>query len=413
MIVKSMKKHVMRIIIKGLLATVGIMLFISPFASSAIAVTDSEPSNLTLSTHWHYKILRWESLIIQAANHRQLDPDFLASLVWMESRGDPYAVGPVGAVGLMQVMPREAGFTWRPSQDILVDPEINLFWGSRTLATVISQGQGDVFNALAAYNGGWDQIMYRGPTIFATTILRDYAHAVAQRYAVAGPWIAFFARKDIQIKGPIWIADSERSDVYYYGRDNIVPDGVPLIPDVAPSSVVAYSQDEKTGGSYIVGVWIYVVNNGEWLVTPSPEGSLFLLDKESSAEAATQTGDDAPRVEKPNVVSVVPKAPAAVETSTPEFVCLGGDFWVDAWPLESVVNLPGWRVRIFAEGHGGDCQYTYAWNVEEDIKGEVTGGPITFEIDTPRRDAAIVGTVVVSSAGETIRVPLYVHPPKK
>jgi hypothetical protein len=78
-----------------------------------------------------------------------------------------------------------------------------------------------------------------------------------------------------------------------------------------------------------------------------------------------------------------------------------------------VINPQGWTVTIFAEGHGGDCHYTYSWNIEEEIQGVVVGGPITFEIHTPRRDSAIVGTVVVSSAGETVRVPLYVPSPKK
>ena len=203
-----MNRRVLRTINIRFLAAVALLLLLTIFTTTAFAATGSEPSTFTLSSYWHKKIQRWDSLIIQAADNRQLDPDFLASLVWMESRGDPYAVGPVGAVGLMQVMPKEAGFTWRPSRDVLVDPSINLSWGSRTLATVISQGRGDVFNALAAYNGGWDQIMYRGPTIFATSILRDYANAVALRYNIKGQWIAFFARKDIGIQGPIWIADS-------------------------------------------------------------------------------------------------------------------------------------------------------------------------------------------------------------
>lgn len=397
----------------GLLTTTVILLFLGSPAPAVVAVTDSEPSTRTLSTYWHTKVLRWESMIIQAADQRQLDPDFLASLVWMESRGDPYAVGPVGAIGLMQVMPKEAGFSWRPSRDVLVDPGINLHWGTRTLATVIKQGNGDVFNALAAYNGGWDQIMYRGPTIFATTILRDYAHAVATRHGIEGSWIAFFARKDIQIKGPIWIADSERSDVFYYGQDNIVPEGVPLIPDVAPASVVAYAQDEKAGCSYLVGIWIYDVDRDEWISAPFSEDYLYILDKESSGDNAVQTVITTPPPEKPKVVSFVPSAPDVVETPTPEFECLGGDFWIEAWPLESTVHLPSWSVRIYATGHGGDCQYTYAWNMEEDIKGVITGGPITFIIDMPRRDAAIVGTVVVSSAGETRRVQIYVPAPKR
>ena len=97
-------------------------------------------------------------------------PEQILHAVWIESRGDPEAVGPAGAVGLMQVMPKERGFSWRPTQEALMDPGTNLFWGTRTLATVIRQGKGDVFSALAAYNGGWEKTTSRGPMKFAATI---------------------------------------------------------------------------------------------------------------------------------------------------------------------------------------------------------------------------------------------------
>ncbi len=394
------------------LATAGILLLFCTPAPAVVAESDTTLFPLTLSRYWHAKVLRWEPMIIEAANARYLDPDFLASLVWMESRGDAYAVGPVGAVGLMQVMPKEAGFTWRPSHEALIDPGINLFWGTRTLATVIRQGNGDLFNALAAYNGGWDQITYRGPTIFATTILRDYAHAVASRQGIKGNWIAFFARKDIQIAGPIWVADSDRSDVYYYGNDNVVPEGMPLIPNVSPSSVVAYSYDEKSGRSFYVGIWLFDVDSDAWISTPISTDILSELAKKAVPTVA-QPVITAPVPAKPEIASTVAATPEVTETPAPEIACPGGDFWIQAWPLESTVHLPSWSVRIYAEGHGGDCQYTYAWNEEDDVKGQVTGGPITFVIETPHRDGNIIGTVVVSSAGETRRVQIYVPSPKK
>ncbi|MCD6285279.1 MAG: transglycosylase SLT domain-containing protein, partial [Anaerolineae bacterium] len=201
---------------------IGVFAGFTPTRGGAVAASvDSvgggslRPSSSDLSRYWSPRVQQWESLIVQEAERRQLDSDLLASLVWMESRGDAVAVGPVGAVGLMQVMPREAGFAWRPTHDELLDPETNLFWGTRTLATVVKQGEGDIFNALAAYNGGWAQIMYRGPKRFATTILQDYAHAVAARHGLDDDgWVAFFAVDQGLIAGPIWVADADRGDVY-------------------------------------------------------------------------------------------------------------------------------------------------------------------------------------------------------
>ena len=204
--------------------------------------------------------------IVQEAQHRNLDPDFLASLVWMESRGDSQAVGPVGAIGLMQIMPSEEGYSWRPTRAELLNPATNLFWGTRTLSTVLGQGEGDVFNALAAYNGGWDQIQYRGPKFFATTIMRDYAHAVAKRLGLRdNRWQAVFAVATPTIQGPIWIADSTQEDVYFYSSQNWVPEGYPLIPiAVAPAAELGQFEN-KNGELQTIGIWYYRVATDEWL----------------------------------------------------------------------------------------------------------------------------------------------------
>ncbi len=220
-----------------------------------------------LSPYWGGTIQRWETLIAQEATRRGLDPDFLAALIWTESSGDPDAVGPAGAVGLMQVMPKEAGFTWRPTQQELLDPSTNLFWGARTLSTVIHQGKGDLLHALAAYNGGWEQATYGVPQRFAANVMRDYAASVVQRHGVQGRWIAFFAVWNATAHGPIWVADSERQDVYFYGQSNWVPEGGALIPLVPPAAVVAQCLDETTGQSYAVGLWVYATAQNWWVGT--------------------------------------------------------------------------------------------------------------------------------------------------
>jgi hypothetical protein len=397
---------------KGFIVVTISLLLVAPLVEPASAATGVEPLPLGLSTYWNRKILRWESLIVEAAQNRKLDPDFLASLVWMESRGDPYAVGPVGAIGLMQVMPREAGFEWRPTGDVLMDPAINLFWGSRTLATVISQGHGDVFNSLAAYNGGWDQVMYRGPTIFATSILRDYAHAVAVRHGIEGDFVAFFARKDVSIKGPIWIADSNRKDVYFFGSENRLPDGMPLIPDVSPSSVIAYSLDTKTSEAFVTGLWLYAVDEATWIQVPSPEISEFL--RESAVTAAASPELVAIPASQPVTSNRLPApVPAPQAESEPVMTCEGGDFWAEGWQLHTVVNTVGWTATIYAEGHGGDCQYTYAWNVSDEIKGQNMWGPVTFDIYMPNRDGTIVGTVLASSGDSVAKIGIYIPAPPK
>jgi soluble lytic murein transglycosylase-like protein len=78
-----------------------------------------------------------------------------------ESAGKPDAYSKSGAVGLMQVMPRDGlaskfmcvngpCFSDRPSMEELFDPEYNVAYGTRMLAELV-QHYGDVRTALKAY----------------------------------------------------------------------------------------------------------------------------------------------------------------------------------------------------------------------------------------------------------------------
>ncbi len=217
-----------------------------------------------LSTYWPREVQRWAPLIAQYGRLRTMDPDFLAAVIWMESGGDYQAVSSAGAVGLMQVMPRETGFLQRPNHDALLDPTTNVHWGTYTLSIIMEQGRGDLLNGLAAYNGGWERTGQFVPRSFAVTIMRHYAMALAERHALEGRWIAFFAVRHTHIHGPIWIADGARSDVYFYGRANRLPEGAPLIPDVPPTATVARC-DAAEGGAYDVGVWLFRVEDRSWV----------------------------------------------------------------------------------------------------------------------------------------------------
>lgn len=393
----------------------------------------------SLSPYWSPKILRWSALIVQEAARRQLDPDLLASLVWIESRGDPEAIGPAGATGLMQIMPKEAGFSWRPARDALLDPAMNLFWGTRTLATVINQGDGDVFSALAAYNGGWNKVANRRPQLFATIVLRDYAKALVAHHQLAGAWTAVVAVVDSTVHGPIRIIDSTRDDAYLYGYENVTPEGGPLVPAIPPTSVVYRCDGEEDRGPFYVGVWLFDVAEGRWVTgdalpeptpIPTPEPSVAETgdgavdeprgappvlsasgdpnDGEADVQAADTQDAGAQNVLAPtNSPAEVPVTPVAM----PSFTCSGGPLVLDAYPLERVNTIEGWKARVYAGGRGGDCVYTYAWNDETDVRAENVRGAVTFEVSSSRRGEVIVGTVVLSSAGETVRVGVYIHPP--
>ncbi len=132
----------------------------------------------SLSAYWPDVIRRWESLIVEHATNNGLDPNLVAALIEEESQGNPRLVSKAGAVGLMQIMPYEAGFTWRPRAARLKDPALNVEWGTNTLSQVVRQAQGRISLALLAYNSGWDRIDLRSTRLFAAKVLDHYARSI-------------------------------------------------------------------------------------------------------------------------------------------------------------------------------------------------------------------------------------------
>jgi len=81
----------------------------------------------------------------------QLPPDLILALMDVESRFDSWAVSPVGAVGLMQVMPfwpRQLGME---NQLVRVAPNIRM--GCEILRYYLRMENHDWVRALARYNG--------------------------------------------------------------------------------------------------------------------------------------------------------------------------------------------------------------------------------------------------------------------
>jgi hypothetical protein len=105
----------------------------------------------------------------------------------------------------------------------------------------------------------------------------------------------------------------------------------------------------------------------------------------------------------------VSSQPVVTPTAAPR-ACTGGSLRLDAWPVASACTESGWTATIFVEGHGGDCQYTYAW--ERETRGGPTPNSMTFEIKSAGFGNAIVGQASVSSGGESVKVGLYVPPPR-
>lgn len=119
---------------------------------------------------------QFEPLLKQAATAANISPTLLSALVWQESRWNPQAVSPKGAMGLAQLMPGTA-------RDLGVnpaDPVQNLVGGARYLRYLLDQFDGDVEKALAAYNAGPGRVQRAGgvPAIAET---RAYVASIVRR----------------------------------------------------------------------------------------------------------------------------------------------------------------------------------------------------------------------------------------
>jgi len=92
--------------------------------------------------HWGPDIVRWSA-------DAGVDPNLAATVMQIESCGDPRAVSSAGAMGLFQVMP----FHFRAGENGY-NPDTNALRGLNYLSRSLAAANGDPRLALAGYNGG-------------------------------------------------------------------------------------------------------------------------------------------------------------------------------------------------------------------------------------------------------------------
>lgn len=118
------------------------------------------------------------SLIADASKQHGVDPRLVAAIAARESAYNPAAVSPVGAGGVMQLMPATARYV---GIDNVFDARQNVFGGVRYLRTLLDTFHGDLDLTLAAYNAGPGAVQkYNGVPPYRET--RDYVRIVRARY---------------------------------------------------------------------------------------------------------------------------------------------------------------------------------------------------------------------------------------
>ncbi len=123
--------------------------------------------------------------IVRDANLHGIDPNLVIAVIHIESRGNTFALSPVGAMGMMQIMPTtgeelaaQLEIPWRGSQT-LFDPVLNVRMGVAYLKQLESR-YGSMATALAAYNWGPGRIDSRLrhgvalPVVYSGSVLASY-----------------------------------------------------------------------------------------------------------------------------------------------------------------------------------------------------------------------------------------------
>ena len=121
---------------------------VTPVWSFAIDKTTSAISS-GLSPVFTREVQHWGNDIVRWANAAGVDPNLAATVMQIESCGDPKATSRSGAMGLFQVMPFHFHFGENP-----YDPEVNALRGLGYLSHSFSTANGIARSALAGYNGG-------------------------------------------------------------------------------------------------------------------------------------------------------------------------------------------------------------------------------------------------------------------
>ena len=148
--------------------------------AKALTLTDQEdeevivqdevslPKPASLSPVFTPEVKYWEAEIFGWAASFGLDPNLVATVMQIESCGNPRAVSQSGALGLFQVMP----YHFHAGEDPL-NPQVNASRGLLYLKRAWQLAEGDLWLTFAGYNGGhsvieWDPVLWPEET-------KDYA----------------------------------------------------------------------------------------------------------------------------------------------------------------------------------------------------------------------------------------------
>jgi soluble lytic murein transglycosylase-like protein len=163
--------------------------------ASANAEAVAEPVVPSIAALFTPEIQRWAPQIVEWSEAQQLDHNLVATVMQIESCGDPHALSHAGAMGLFQVMP----YHFEAGEDPYA-AQTNAQRGLGYLSQSLAAFSGDVEMAMAGFNGGingasrpqaqWAQetrdYIYWGANIYADAIAGKVSSVVLGEWLNAG-----------------------------------------------------------------------------------------------------------------------------------------------------------------------------------------------------------------------------------
>jgi len=149
-----------------------------------------QPGECRIHPGWPDAIQQWCGWITKYAHKNGVEPDWVAAMMWQESKGNPNARSYVCATGLIQVMPSDGALVYvngkaqctddrnqanldryysyysgvfrnRPTMDELYTPEFNIAYGTGYVGGLL-KSHGSMWQALLYYGGVGYGDVYRG-----------------------------------------------------------------------------------------------------------------------------------------------------------------------------------------------------------------------------------------------------------
>lgn len=154
-------------------------------AARVIGTYSCPACNVRSKVNWNQTGLNLEAYreeIAKAALENDLDESMVRAVIHAESAFHPEALSPVGAQGLMQLMPGTAGMYGVTNA---FDPKQNIAAGAKHLKMLLDMFDGDFELAAAGYNAGENAVLRFGgiPPYAETQVYVERVGILERRYA--------------------------------------------------------------------------------------------------------------------------------------------------------------------------------------------------------------------------------------